>query len=278
MTYKKRAGSKIIRFCVRAAAVITFSSIIFVAAFILINGIPNIRADMFSWKYTTENHSMLPAIINTISVAGLSLLIAAPIGIFSAIYLVEYAKRGSRAVKAVRLTSETLAGLPSIVYGMFGYLMFSITLGFSFSLLAGALTLAIMILPLIMRTSEEAMRAVPDGYREGSFGLGAGKLRTVFKIVLPSASNGIMAGIMLAFGRVVGETAAIILPAGTAPEVPTTVMGSGRTLAVHVYALLNEGLYTDDAYAAAAVLLIIVLSINVIAGAASRRAAARGAK
>ena len=266
------------RFCVKAAAAITFSAIILVAAFILINGIPNIKLSMFEWKYTTENHSMLPAIINTLRVAALSLLIAVPIGIFSAVYRVEYARRGSRAVKLVRLTSETLAGLPSIVYGMFGYLMFSVSLKLSYSLLAGALTLSIMILPLIMRTAEEAMRAVPDGYREGSFGLGAGKLRTVFKIVLPSAGNGIMAGVMLAFGRIVGETAAIILPAGTAPEVPATVLGSGRTLAVHVYALLNEGLYTDDAYAAAAVLLIVVLTINILAGVASRRMAARGGK
>lgn len=278
MTYKKRRGAAAVRFCVKAAAAITFSAIILVAAFILINGIPNIRLSMFEWKYTTDNHSMLPAIINTLRVAALSLLIAVPIGIFSAVYLVEYARRGSRAVKLVRLTSETLAGLPSIVYGMFGYLMFSVSLKLSYSLLAGALTLSIMILPLIMRTAEEAMRAVPDGYREGSFGLGAGKLRTVFKIVLPSAGNGIMAGVMLAFGRIVGETAAIILPAGTAPEVPATVLGSGRTLAVHVYALLNEGLYTDDAYAAAAVLLIVVLTINILAGVVSRRMAARGGK
>ena len=194
----------------------------------------------------------------------LALLIAVPLGVFSAVYLVEYAKKGNRFVSLVRITAETLSGIPSIVYGLFGYLLFVTTLDFGYSLLSGALTLSIMILPVTMRTTEEALLSVPDAYREGSFGLGAGKLRTVFHVVLPSAVPGILAGVILATGRIVGETAALIFTTGTVAQIPDSIMGSGRTLAVHLYALWNEGLNTDKAYATAVVLLVIVAAINTL--------------
>ena len=209
---------------------------------------------------------MMPAIVNTVTVTALSLLIAIPAGIFSAIYLAEYAHRGSRIVKIIRVTAETLSGIPSIIYGLFGYLMFVVYFQMGYSLLAGILTLAIMILPLIMRTTEEALKSVPDTYREGSFGLGAGKLRTVFKIVLPSAVPGILSGIILSIGRIVGETAALIYTAGTVAGIPKQITGSGRTLSVHMYALWNEGLNGKEAYATAVVLLLLVMLMNLLSG------------
>ena len=201
----------------------------------------------------------------------LSLLIAVPFGIFSAIFLVEYAKRGNKFVEVIRLTTETLQGIPSIVYGLFGMLFFVTTCGWGFSILAGAFTLSIMVLPLIMRSTEEALKAVPDSYREGSFGLGAGKLRTVFRIVLPSAVPGILAGVILAIGRIVGETAALIYTAGTVADFPKNVMSSGRTLAVHMYNLASEGLYMDQAYATAVILLVLVVGINTLSGVVAKR-------
>lgn len=264
MNGKAKAESVILRILVYFAAVITITALVAIIVYILIKGIPALSWDMFSLKYTAENGSLLPALINTVIVTALSLVIAVPLGIFSAIYLVEYAKRGSKLVSAVRLTAETLSGIPSIVYGLFGYLLFVNFLGFGYSLLAGALTLSIMILPVIMRTSEEALISVPDSFREGSFGLGAGKLRTVFKIVLPSAIPGIMSGIILSIGRIVGETAALIFTAGSVAQIPDNLMGSGRTLSVHLYALWNEGLDTEKSYATAVVLLIIVVAINSI--------------
>ena len=207
---------------------------------------------------------MLPAILNTLEMTVLTLLIAVPVGIFSAVYMVEYAKRGSKIVKIVRLTSETLQGIPSIVYGLFGYILFVLTCGWRYSMIAGVCTLAIMVLPLIMRTTEEALLAIPDSYREGSFGLGAGKLRTVFKIVLPSAVPGIFAGIILAIGRIVGETAALIYTSGSGTNFTGNITDSSRTLAVHLYCLYNEGLYMEESYATAFVLLVMVVGINAL--------------
>ena len=216
---------------------------------------------------------MMPAIISTLIMTVLSLLIAAPLGIFAAIYLVEYAKRGNKIVNVVRITAETLSGIPSIVYGLFGMLFFVTQLKWGYSILSGAFTLAIMILPLIMRTTEEALRAVPDSYREGSFGLGAGRLRTVFRIVLPSAVPGILAGVILAVGRIVGETAALLYTSGTVAKVPDSVFSSARTLAVHMYSLSREGLNTNEAYATAVVLLLVVILINWLSGFIAKRIA-----
>ena len=214
---------------------------------------------------------MMPAIINTVLMVLLVLLIAVPVGIGAAIYLVEYAKRGSKLVKLVRITAETLSGIPSIVYGLFGYLLFATTFRWGYTFLGGALTLAIMILPLILRTTEEALKAVPDSFREGSFGLGAGSLRTIFRIILPSAVPGIVSGVILGIGRVVGETAALIYTAGTVAQVPKNVLGSGRTLAIHMYMLSSEGLYMNQAYATAVILLVLVVAINTLSGVVAKK-------
>ncbi|HAO68531.1 MAG TPA: phosphate ABC transporter permease PtsA, partial [Ruminococcaceae bacterium] len=229
-SYRKSPLSLVLFLLVTLSAVITAFVLFFLIAYILVNGVPHLTPELFSWTYNSENVSMLPSIVNTFLMTLLSLIIATPMGIFSAIYLVEYAKRGSKIVKAVRITAETLSGIPSIVYGLFGMLFFVVTLHWGYSILSGAFTLAIMILPLIMRTTEEALKSVPDSYREGSFGLGAGRLRTVFRIVLPSAVPGILAGVILAIGRIVGETAALIFTAGTVPEIPESLFDSARTL------------------------------------------------
>ncbi len=263
-TYLKHPSSMIIMLLVMICAILTFAALIFTLAYILINGIPHLSPELFALKYTTENVSMLPAIINTLIAAAVALVISIPLGLFTAIYLAEYAKKGNKLVGIIRMTAETLSGIPSIIYGLFGMLFFVTALHWGYSLLAGSFTLAIMILPLIMRTAEEALLSVPDSYREASFGLGAGKLRTVFKIALPAAVPGILAGVILAIGRIVGETAALIYTAGSVAEIPNNLMSSGRTLAVHMYALSSEGLYTNQAYATAVVLLIFVLVINTL--------------
>lgn len=268
---KSKLQSVILRTLVYTAAFITFGVLICLIAYILIKGIPNLSLDLFSFEYNSENVSLFPALINTVVMTALSLVIAVPLGVFSAIYLVEYAKRGNKIVGLIRLTAETLSGIPSIVYGLFGFLLFVTAFSWGYSLLAGAFTLVIMILPVIMRITEEALKAVPDTFREGSFGLGAGKLRTVFKIVLPSAVPGILAGVVLSVGRIVGETAALIYTAGTVAQIPSGLFGSGRTLAVHMYALWSEGLNTNQSYATAVVLLIIVVILNAASSALAKK-------
>lgn len=260
--YKKHPKAVALRILVTAAAALTVLVLFSLVFYILIKGIPNLKPSLFEWKYTSKNASMMPAIINTITMVLMTLLIAVPFGIGSAIYLTEYAKRGNKVVPVIRMTTETLSGIPSIVYGLFGYMAFVRWLDWGYSLMAGIITLAIMILPLIMRTTEEALLAVPDSYREGSYGLGAGRLRTIFRVVLPSAMPGILSGVILGVGRIVGETAALIYTAGSVTGVPDSLMSSGRTLAVHMYALLSEGLYTNEAYATAVVLLVLVFIIN----------------
>lgn len=270
-SYRSKPFSLLVRILVLLAACVTFAVLLFLIAYILIKGIPHIKPELFAWKYATENASLMPALINTIIITFFSLLIAVPFGIFSAIYLVEYAKRGNKLIGVIRLTTETLSGIPSIVYGLFGMIFFVTTLKWGYSLLAGAFTLAIMILPLIMRTTEEALKSVPDSYREGSFGLGAGKLRTVFRIVLPAAVPGILSGVILAVGRIMGETAALIYTAGTVAQTPKNLMSSGRTLAVHMYNLSNEGLYMKQAYATAVILLVIVIGMNALSAFLAKR-------
>ena len=274
--YKNHPLSLALFLLVNLAAVITAAVVLFLIGFILWHGVPNLSLPgIFAWEYNGENQSMTPAIINTLIMTALTLFLAVPIGVFAAIYLVEYAKKGSKLVKLIRVTAETLAGIPSIVYGLFGFIVFVITLGWSYTLIAGVITLAIMILPLIIRTTEEALMAVPDSFREGSFGLGAGKLRTVFHIVLPSAVPGIAAGIILAIGRIVGESAALIFTSGTNPVVAKGLFTSASTLSVHLYALLTEGLYTEQAYAVAAVLLFLVIGINALSSVAAKKLTAK---
>lgn len=269
--YLRKPGSLILMLLVMLAALMTFLVLFFLIAYILIKGVPHLRPELFAFRYTTDNVSLMPALLNTVIMTFFSLLIAVPLGIFSAIFLVEYSGKGNKFVDIIRITTETLSGIPSIVYGLFGMLFFVSALKWGFSLMAGAFTLAIMILPLIMRTTEEALKSVPDSYREGSFGLGAGKLRTVFRVVLPSAVPGILAGIILAIGRIVGETAALIYTAGTVPELAANPMDSGRTLAIHMYNLSNEALYTNQAYATAVVLLVLVVGINCLSGFVARK-------
>ncbi len=268
---KKDPLSLFFAFLVLTAAVVTFGVLIFLIGYILVRGVPHLTPSLFAFKYTSENVSLFPAIITTVIMTLLSLLIAVPLGLFTAIYLVGYAKKGNKLVELIRLTAETLAGIPSIVYGLFGLLFFVTYLNWGFSILAGAVTLSIMILPLIMRTSEEALKSVSDSLREASFGLGAGRLRTVFAVVLPVAVPGILAGIILAVGRIVGETAALLYTAGTVAKVPESLLSSGRTLSLHMYVLSGEGLYTNQAYATAVVLLIVVLLINILSVYAAKK-------
>lgn len=259
---------RLIAFLSMAATILVLLSLVID---ILIKGIPNLRLEMFSLTYTTENQSLLPSLVNTFAITALALLVAVPLGVGGAVYLSEYAHRESVLVKAVRLTAETLAGIPSILYGLFGMMFFVITLKLGLSLLSGALTLSLMVLPLILRTTEEALLSVPDGYREGSYGLGAGKLRTVWRIVLPPAAPGILAGVVLAIGRIVGETAALLFTAGTVAQLPKSILSSGRTLSVHMYVLSGEGLHIGEAYATAAVLLVFVSVMNGLSSLISRK-------
>lgn len=275
-SYKKHPGSMILFLLVCLAALITSAVIVYLIAYILINGIPNLTPELFAWEYNTENVSMLPALINTLIMTVMALILAVPIGVFSAIYLVEYAKRGNKFVKIIRMTAETLSGIPSIVYGIFGFLIFVTAFKWSYSLIAGVLTLVIMILPLILRTTEEALMSVPDSYRQGSFGLGAGRLRTVFRIVLPTAAPGIFAGVILAIGRIVGESAALLFTSGATASLPTSLLSSTRTLSVHMYALLTEGFYTDQANATAVVLLVMVVAINALSSFVARKIGTKG--
>ena len=262
---KNHPFSFFLRMLVYVSAAITVTVLVFLIGYILYKGVPNLTLPgIFDWKFTSQNMSMTPAIINTVLMTVLSLLMAVPIGVFAAIYLVEYSKKGNKLVKLIRVTAETLSGIPSIVYGLFGFIVFVITLGWSYTLLSGAITLSIMILPLIMRTTEEALMAVPDSFREGSFGLGAGRLRTVFRIIVPSAMPGILSGVILAIGRIVGESAALIFTAGTNPVVPDSLFSSVSTLSVHMYALMTEGLYVDQAYAVAVVLAVVSGAVSIV--------------
>ena len=263
--------AKLYRAAVYAGAAFSVGVLVLIVGYILIKGIPHLSPELFAWEYNSRNVSMTPAIINTLLMTLLSLLVCVPLGIGAAIWLTEYAPRGSRLVKLVRMTAETLSGIPSIIYGLFGSLFFVVAMGMGLSLLSGALTLSIMVLPTIMRTTEEALLAVPDSYREGSFGLGAGRLRTTFKVVLPSAVPGILSGVILAIGRIVGETAALIYTAGTVAKVPGSLLDSTRTLAVHMYTISTEGLYIDQSYATAVVLLVMVLLINSLSALSARK-------
>ena len=274
----RRVFSMLLRALVYLGALLTTAVLLFLVGYILVNGVPYLTPSLFEWEYNSTNVSLMPALVNTLLMAALSLLMAVPVGVGSAIYLVEYAPRGSRFVAVVRTTAETLQGIPSIIYGLFGMLFFVTALHWNLSLMAGACTLAIMVLPVVMRTTEEALLAVPDAYREGGFGLGAGRLRTVFRCVLPSAVPGILGGVILALGRCVGEVAALIFTAGSIAQIPNfageggmAVFDSARTLAVHMYALASEGLHVNETYATAVVLLVMVVLLNLLATFAAKK-------
>lgn len=263
---------------VRLSALLVGGTLLGILLYILGSGVPHLRWEMFSPVWTPQNQSLLPALFNTLFMALLALLMAVPLGIGGAIYLSEYARRGSRLVDLILLAADTLQGIPSIVFGLFGYVCFNIALGWGFSLLSGAVTLSMMILPLILRTTREALHAVPDSFREGSFGLGAGRLRTIFRIVLPAAMPGVLSGVLLCIGRILGESAALIYTAGsgTAPlafgdGITAPLFQSARTLSVHMYCLMTEGLHLPQAHATAVVLLILVLGLNALSTMAANK-------
>ena len=255
-------ASKVLGITVWLAAGVNILILISLIGYILAQGIPYLGWELFALEYTTQNVSLFPALVDTLLMVAVALSLAAPIGIGTAIYFVEYAKKGNKFVSIMDMTTDTLAGIPSVVYGLFGLLFFVIYLQMGYSLLAGACTVAIMILPVIIRTTEEALQAVPISYREGSYALGANKLRTVLVVVLPAAVPGILAGIILSIGRIMGETAALIYTAGTVAQLPEDLFSSGRSLAVHLYVLASEGLFVEQAFATAVVLVIITVIIN----------------
>ncbi|MGB4437873.1 MAG: phosphate ABC transporter permease PstA [Sedimentibacter sp.] len=266
---RRKIKSLFLKLLVWLSGILTVGILLYILIFILIRGIPNINLQFLFGEYNSDSLSAFSSIVTTLEMIVISLVIAVPIGVFCAIYLAEYAKRGNKAVKVIRLAVDTLAGIPSIVYGLFGMIFFVNILGFRASVLSGIGTVSIMILPLIISSSEEAIKAVPDMYREGSLGLGATRLRTVFRIVLPTAMPGILSGVILAIGRIVGETAALIFTSGTnVMENPTLdLFASQRTLAIHMYMLASEGLphSKDMAFATGAILIIVVFLVNFLA-------------
>ena len=266
MKMRGKISSVILRIVMYASAGFTAAALLFILGYILAKGIPNLTSPgLFAWEYTSDNVSLVPAAINTLMLVALALVMSIPFGIGSAIYLTEYAKKGNKFVSIIRVTTETLSGIPSIIYGLFGMLFFVTALKWQYSILAGAATVAIMVLPTIMRTTEEALLAVPDSFREASLALGAGKLRTIFKIVLPSAMPGILSGVILAIGRMVGETAALLYTSGAVASVAKGVMSPGRTLAIHMYTISSEAFHTNQTFATAVVLLVIVFILNALA-------------
>lgn len=266
MKMRGKISSVILRIVMYASAGFTAAALLFILGYILAKGIPNLTSPgLFAWKYTSDNVSLVPAAINTLMLVVLALVMSIPFGIGSAIYLTEYAKKGNKFVSIIRVTTETLSGIPSIIYGLFGMLFFVTALKWQYSILAGAATVAIMVLPTIMRTTEEALLAVPDSFREASLALGAGKIRTIFKIVLPSAMPGILSGVILAIGRMVGETAALLYTSGAVASVAKGVMSPGRTLAIHMYTISSEAFHTNQTFATAVVLLVIVFMLNALA-------------
>ena len=263
--YAKKPFSLVLLVLIAAAAAITAALVVWIVGYTLVQGVPNLKGSLFAWEYTSDNVSMMPAIINTLFLAGVTILIAAPLGVFAAIFMVEYAKSTNIFVRIVRMAAETLSGIPSIVFGIFGMIFFVDVCGWGYSMIAGILTMVLMTLPLIMRTAEEALKAVPDSFREGSYALGAGKLRTIFVILLPAALSGVVSGIILALGRVVGETAALIYTSGSSRKLAGGFGASGETLAIHMYFLANEGLHVGEAWATAVVLIGLVVLINALA-------------
>ncbi len=269
---KRRIADRLLLLLTWLCSLVTIAVLIWILAYIVLKGISHINLEFLTTIYKPVKGltGILPMIVSTLMIIGVTLVISTPIGICAAIYLVEYSKPG-KLVNTIRFTIETLAGIPSIIYGLFGFIFFVVTLQFKYSILSGALTLSIMVLPTVIRSTEEALKSVPDSYREGSLALGASKLKTVSRVVLPCAIPGILTAIILSIGRIVGETAAVYLTAGYVPKIPSNIMRSGRTLSVHLYSLAREGISFEQAFATAAVLVIIVAIINFIATRTARR-------
>ena len=259
------------RFFVKSGALITLAVILTIVIYILVNGVPNLNSKLFAWEYNSENVSMMPAIVNTVVMVVATLLMSVPIGIGAAVYMVEYVKKESKLAKLIKLATQTLAGVPSIVYGLFGALFFVKYLNLQLSILSGCLTLGIMILPIVMETTEEALRMVPPSYKEGSLALGATRVQTIFKVMLRPATPGILSAIIIAVGRIVGESAALVFTAGTIAKPMASMLNSGRSLSVHMYVLSGEGLYIKQTYATATVLMLLVLILNGISSLIARK-------
>ncbi|RJP73985.1 MAG: phosphate ABC transporter permease PstA [Ignavibacteriales bacterium] len=248
------------------ATIATLIILVFIIGFILEKGLP-----VLSWSFLAENPKemgkaggIFPTLIGTIILPLLAILIATPLGISTSVYLSEYT-RETKITKIIRFGTDCLAGIPSIIFGLFGYIFFVVTLEMGWSILSGGLTLAVMVLPTIIRTTEEAVRAVPNSYRQVSFSLGATRWQTVKRVILPNALPGIVTGIMLSIGRAIGETAAVIFTAGSSLLIPSTLFDSTRTMAVHFYILAREGISQENAYGTAAILIIAVLLVNLSA-------------
>ena len=271
-----RRAQRLAALLVWSAAVVTLVVLLLILAYVLIEGLPRVTLEFLlgSPQQMGREGGIFPMIVGTLALTAVAVLIATPFGVGTAIYLTEFTREG-RLTRIIRFGTESLAGVPSIIFGLFGFVFFVITLGLGWSILSGGLTLAAMILPTIIRTSEEAIRSVPVAYRDVSFSLGATRWQTVTRAVLPSALPGITTGIILGIGRSVGETAAVILTAGSALRMPTSIFSPTRTMAVHFYVLAREGISLEMAYATGAVLVISVLVINVIANEALGRVMAK---
>lgn len=263
---RRKATDNILRFLLWSCTLLTIAILFLILGYVFFQGLPHINLRFLTTSYAPGLglEGVWSMIIGTLALMGLTLLVSVPAGIFAAIYLSEYAKP-SRFLSLLRFSIECLAGIPSILYGLFGFTFFVVFLKLQFSLLSGALTLAIMILPLLIRTTEETLQSVPDSFREGSLALGANRLVTLFRIVLPSAIPGILTAVILSMGRIIGETAAVYYTAGTVPQVPLSTAESTRTLAVHLYFLAKEGLDQGQAFAAAAILILLIAALNLAA-------------
>ncbi len=269
---RKNWRSKVYFCLIGLITAVTLGALALIIGFILVRGIPGISLEFLSEKpqMMGKEGGIFPVIIGTVYVTLISILIATPIGIAAAIYFSEYAKKG-RFVGVIRFFTEVLAGIPSIIFGLFGFAFFVVFLGMGWSVLSGGLTLSMMILPTLVRSTEESLKTVPMAYREGSLSLGATKWETVVKVVLPCCKSGILTGLVLGIGRAVGETAAVMLTVGGSLALPVSPLDPTRTMAMHLYTLASEGLSDEKTYATAALLIIIVLVINYLANYISSR-------
>lgn len=255
---------KVLKIISIICAVVSVAALIAVTLYILINGVSKLNSELLFGDYSNYP-SILPALVGTIEIILIASAISIPLGVGSAIFLVEYMQNKGKLVKIIRVATETLAGIPSIVYGLFGYLIFVVTLKMGYTILGGGMTIAIMILPVIVRQTEESLIAVPMSLREGAYALGASKVATIFKVVLPSASSGIVTAIILAIGRVISESAVLILTIGmVVNKIPESALSPGTSLALDIYYFSSHG-YPDAAAATAVVLLILVIAINLVA-------------
>ncbi len=250
--------------------VISVIALLSIIVYVFADGIDKLSLHLLFGAYTEDAPSILPALVGTLELVLIAGIIAVPLGIGSAVFLVEYTDNTGILVRMIRIATETLAGIPSIVYGLFGYLVFVVALKWKYTLLGGGITLAVMILPVIVRATEESLLAVPVAYREGAFALGAGKVRTIFCVVLPAAASGIVTAVILSIGRVISESAALILTVGmVVNRIPSTVLSPGTSLALDIYYFASHG-HPREAAATAVVLLVLVLLLNLAAGAAGK--------